>query len=214
MNAICDLICGGLKPIVTNCKRTKVGGINSFVFMRKKFIYGDTALNLCSQPVSNMCNLSEWVEAVQSCRVRMTLPLKASKPEASPNERRSPYVCRTESVSFAKKEILFSDFNYSDSYLDVDFWNQIFKFPKYFKFAYLTCAGELFGWYDYSIFVSNVYDDSVIGSSMRSGKISYLDTYLEKPLLIANGVIELLKEYVNYDCATDLFINDFPLVCP
>ena len=114
----------------------------------------------------------------------------------------------------AKKEILFSDFNYSDSYLDVDFWNQIFKFPKYFKFAYLTCAGELFGWYDYSIFVSNVYDDSVIGSSMRSGKISYLDTYLEKPLLIANGVIDLLKEYVNYDCATDLFINDFPLVCP
>ena len=133
--------------------------------------------------------------------------LVGEKGEASTNSLRTSS-CRPERAVGGTQTIEFKDYTQSDSFNDYDFWIEIQASQGSYQVGWFTCDGRFYGFFDFSIDISEIIEDSSDdGTSYRQGTITISEYKLIKPLR-ANGLLSLAQEYAGYDCTAGGYASD------
>jgi hypothetical protein len=201
----CSPVCARTLPAsgFGACKiRPRKGGISHLVF---KSCDVEVPENPVTQP-GNVVNRSAWLPLLTSCKLRISPELVGQKPVGTTNSRRFAS-CRPEQVVSGTKTITFQDFSSPRNYLDYSFWNTIMENETAYEVGWIACDGRFYGFYNFSIYVDEVIEDSVAGVSLKEGTVTIEETRLFVPLEIRN-FNSLLNEYSSYDCATSSYLYD------
>lgn len=187
-------LCTYLNKYAITCESpTKKGGINRFVFMYK-------IDNFCDHPVINDFDLGQWSDAAQECRVRITPEIIASKPSTSFSSHASFLNCVPDVAYAGVKQIDFKVYEFDELESDKQFWNCIISTPHFYKFGYFDCDGNLFGFFNFGLQISEVIEESHTGLTYKEGTITYSGLRMDSKLVIDTGLIELLESFREYEC--------------
>lgn len=195
----CSSFCGGtLPPIAFDaCKSDpRTGGIPYLLFKTCDVCVPENAFVVGTSTIDR----AVWEPLFAECKFRVSPELVGEKGEASTNSLRTGS-CRPERAIGGTQPIEFRDYTNSDNFADYDFWIEIQSNQNSYQVGWFTCDDRFYGFFNFSIDVSEIIEDSNEGTSYRQGTITIPRYSLLKPLK-ADGLLSLAQEYAGYDCLT------------
>lgn len=192
--------CNWLPKYEIECTPTKRGGISKFIFMKKRYIAGEVPLDLCSLPVVDLQDLEEWDSVIENCYVRITPELLADKPATTFEALDNPFNCQVDLSGSGQKVINFKIYSYDENESDIDFWNCLLNEPHKYRFAYVTCENEVYGFFNFSLEVSQIIEETKNGTSYKEGSLKYAGLRMDKKLNIPDAVLVALENFRQTEC--------------
>lgn len=179
---LCSSSCfSQINQYILNCnKSVKPGGISHFVF------------KLCTVAIPDYCDPNNWITNIDAKRIVVSGPVMAGKPAAS-NSKRQIYRCRPEQIISSTKTIDFMDYNNTCNG-NYDFWNDISMYPTKYQVGWFHCDGSFYGFYNFTLEIDEVIEDTNKGSTYKVGKITILHLNMLKPRVIPYGMLDYLIE--------------------
>lgn len=192
--------CNWLPKYEIECTPVKRGGISKFIFMKKRYIAGEVPLDLCSLPVSDLQDLEEWDSVIENCYVRITPELLADKPTTTFETLDNPFSCQVDLSGSGQKVINFKIYSYDENESDIDFWNCLLNEPHKYRFAYVTCENEVYGFFNFSLEVSQIIEETRNGVSYKEGVLKYAGLRMDKKLNIPDAVLVAMENFRQTEC--------------